>query len=179
MKRNTEHVTSEWLVINTQLGSAEAFEQLASLWYPKLLRYASVQLNDRDLAADAAQNTFLVISKKLHSLKDPAAFPAWAYQILHAQAVDLIRKNQRNGKLKSVLEEAQNLEPEKVNNERSLDFNNALLSLDAELYRTVHLHYLEGFSQAEVGQILSIPEGTVKSRVHTARAQLTHYLSGE
>jgi DNA-directed RNA polymerase specialized sigma24 family protein len=81
MKRNNQHILSEWLVVNCQLGCADALQQLMKIWYPKLLRYASRELGDEQKAQDAVQNTFDVVSKTIRKLKDLGSFIKWLYQI--------------------------------------------------------------------------------------------------
>ena len=49
MKRNSEHILTEWLVVNCQLGDAEALQQLIKIWYPKLLGYAYHLVNELDI----------------------------------------------------------------------------------------------------------------------------------
>jgi hypothetical protein len=49
MKRNSEHILTVWLVVNCQLGDAEALQQLIKIWYPKLLGYAYHLVNELDI----------------------------------------------------------------------------------------------------------------------------------
>lgn len=49
MKRNSEHILTEWLVVNCQLGDAEALQQLIKIWYPKLLGYDYHLVNELDI----------------------------------------------------------------------------------------------------------------------------------
>jgi RNA polymerase sigma-70 factor (ECF subfamily) len=49
------------------------------------------------------------------------------------------------------------------------EFEQMLSVLEPSLYQLVHLHYLEGFSILEISDLLAIPAGTVKSRLHQAR----------
>ncbi|MFQ3189903.1 MAG: RNA polymerase sigma-70 factor (ECF subfamily) [Paraglaciecola sp.] len=82
MKRNSEHILTEWLVVNCQLGDADALQQLMQIWYPKLLCYAFRQLGDEQRAQDAVQNTFEEVSRTIRRLKDPGSFAKWVYQII-------------------------------------------------------------------------------------------------
>jgi RNA polymerase sigma-70 factor (ECF subfamily) len=182
MKRNSEHILTEWLVINCQMGDAEALQQLLTMWYPKLLRYASRQLGDKQKAQDAVQNTLEVVSKTIRKVNDPAAFAKWVYQILHYKGVDIIRNKQKHDKLCS--EYSQSLENAWQKNQLEpsnilvdTEFEQLLVGLAPDLYQLVHLHYLEGFSMSEIGELLDMPAGTVKSRLHQARNILRNNLS--
>src|SRR5690606_17096467 len=104
-------------------------------------------------------------------------FPAWVYKILQAQGIDLIRARQRVSKAQQSLEIQNEEKQESESSEFGIDFTRALSNLDSDLYQTVHLHYLEGFNQSETAKILGLPEGTVKSRLFTARNQLKQFLS--
>jgi RNA polymerase sigma factor (sigma-70 family) len=173
MKRNSEHILSEWLVVNCQLGDAEALQQLMKIWYPKLLRYAHRQLGDPQKAQDAVQNTFEVVSKTIRRIKDPGSFAKWVYQILHNKSVDIIRQKQKQDKLCNEYGQFHNAHAAEQHTlpdeSEDFDFEQMLNGLEPKLYQLVHLHYLEGFSMIEISDLLVIPSGTVKSRLHQAR----------
>lgn len=173
MKRNSEHILSEWLVVNCQLGHADALEQLMKIWYPKLLRYAERQLGDQHKAQDAVQNTFEVVSKSIRKIQDPGAFPKWVYQIVQNKVVDIIRQKQKQDRLSGEYLQFQQIHnatsPDWAVETESEGFEQMLNGLPPQLYQLVHLHYLEGFSMLEISELLAIPSGTIKSRLHQAR----------
>ncbi|WP_293751534.1 RNA polymerase sigma factor [uncultured Paraglaciecola sp.] len=176
MKRNSEHILTEWLVVNCQLGDADALQQLMKMWYPKLLGYAYRQLGDQQKAQDAVQNTFEVVAKTIRKIKDPGSFAKWIYQILQYKSVDIIRQKQRQDKLcyeYIQFQEINDTEQQTLGGEADdLQFEKMLSGLPPQLYQLVHLHYLEGFSMLEISDLLVIPIGTVKSRLHQARKQI-------
>lgn len=173
MKRNSEHILTEWLVVNCQLGDAEALQQLMKIWYPKLLRYAYRQLGDQQKAQDAVQNTFEVVAKTIRKIKDPGSFAKWVYQILQHKGVDIIRQKQRQDRLSNEYVQFQDVhtaEQSCVNDgSEDFEFEQLLSDLQPQLYQLVHLHYLEGFTMLEISEMLAIPAGTIKSRLHQAR----------
>lgn len=180
MKRNSEHILTEWLVVNCQLGDADALQQLMKIWYPKLLRYAYRQLGDQQKAQDAVQNTFEVVSKTIRKIKDPGSFAKWVYQILHNKGVDLIRQKQRQDRLCDEYIQCQDVHAGELSTlhdgAEDFYFEQMLSGLQPQLYQLVHLHYLEGFSMLEISDLLAIPPGTVKSRLHQARKQIQNNL---
>lgn len=180
MKRNSEHILTEWLVVNCQLGDAEALQQLMKIWYPKLLRYAYRQLGDQQKAQDAVQNTFEVVSKTISRIKDPASFAKWVYQILHNKSVDIIRQKQKQDKLCNEYVQFQEVhaaeQPSLDDGSEEFDFEQMLSGLPPQFYQLVHLHYLEGFSMLEISDLLAIPTGTIKSRLHQARKLIQSHL---
>ena len=179
MNRNSEHILTQWLVINCQLGDAEALQQLFTIWYPKLLRYAEHQLGDPHKAQDALQMTLETVSKNIGQVKDPAAFANWVYQILQRKSVDLIRSKQRQDKLCAHYSQFQATiqHTSDESHDQNTEFSNLLKGLPAEVYQLVHLHYLEGFNMQEISELLAVPVGTIKSRLHHARQLIKHNLS--
>ena len=172
MPRDSEQILTEWLVLHAQSGSAAALEQLLKLWYPKLLRYASGQTRDRDAAKDAVQETLLAAAKRLRRLDDPAAFPKWLHRILERRLVDHLRAQMRQRRSDGVAADAVASEPGP-----GTPLEDALASVAAESRQVVHLHYLVGLSIKEIASVIEVPEGTVKSRLHSARAQLRNLLT--
>lgn len=174
MPRKSDKILSEWLVLKTQSGNPEALNQLLIIWYPKLLRFASRQLNNHEAAQDVVQETLITIAKQIHKVKDPIAFPKWTYQILHRRGVDYLRKEIKNRRVQGLptnLED--NYEHQQSKSADSqIELKSALKKLNEMHYLIIHLHYLEGLSIKEISTVLSIPLGTVKSRLHTARNQL-------
>jgi RNA polymerase sigma factor (sigma-70 family) len=178
MKRNSEQILTEWLVLKAQSGDVRAMNLLMKQWHPKLLRYASRQIRDGEAAKDVVQNTFMTVTKGIRKLKDPAAFPRWIYQILHRRGVDYLRReirSKRNDDFTAPVNQ-------RLNEDRtteSLDIQKALRNLDSDSYQVVHLHYLHGFNLKEVSRITRVPEGTVKSRLYSARNNLRQFLGGK
>ena len=178
MRRKSEQIFVEWLVLGAQSGDSEALAELIKNLYPKLLRYAARQLNNEDSAKDVVQNVFEVLSKDFRKVKDPAAFMAWVYQITHRKSIDYIRENQRRRTLREHYEyenSIQTIEPQSAD---VLILDDLLRKLAPAQYQLVHLYYLEGFSVNEVASILKVPNGTIKSRLFAVRQQLTD-LTGE
>lgn len=179
MMRNSEHILTEYLVINCQLGDADALQQLLTIWYPKLLRYAQRQLGDVQKAQDAVQMTLEVVSKSIGQLNDPAAFAKWVYRVLQGKSVDLIRSKQRQDKLNAEYTQFQQTVEHTTDMaiEENTAFSNLLKGLPAEDYQLVHLHYLEGFNMQEISELLNVPVGTIKSRLYHARQLIREHLT--
>ena len=180
MQRNSDHILTEWLVLNAQSGKAAAMDQLLKIWYPRFLRYSAHQLHDREAAQDVVQETLVTVAKKIVNLKDPVAFPKWAYQILHRRGVDYQRTEIRRRS-----REASDGCPEtpshgdalpEFESDTSQAIRDALAGLNGLSYNVIHLFYLDGLSLREIATICCIPVGTVKSRLHTARGKLRKIL---
>jgi RNA polymerase sigma-70 factor (ECF subfamily) len=174
MPRDSEQVLTEWLVLYAQSGNAQAFEQLFKLWYPKLLRYAAGQTQGRDAAKDVVQETLLSVARQIRRLDDPAAFPKWLYRILERRIADHRRTEIRHRRDDRIAGET---DTDTAQPGPGTPLEDALGSLAEESYRVVHLRYLIGLSVKEIANLIGVPEGTVKSRLHSARSQLRNLLT--
>lgn len=176
MKRDSEQILTEWLVLLAQSGDLRAMNHLAKEWYPKLMRYAGHQVQDEDAAKDIVQETFITVSRSIGKLRDPAAFPRWIYQILHRRGVDFLRKKARVRRNEHVIEALYVKTSDEEMLTSNIDIRNALQNLKGDGYQLIHLHYLHGFNLKEIARITGIPVGTVKSRLHSARNHLRRLL---
>ena len=179
MQRNSEQILTEWLVLHAQSGNAAALDQLLKIWYPKFLRYATHQLRNAEAAKDVVQETLFAVAKSIGKLEDPATFPKWAYQILQRRGVDYLRKEIRIRRNSAI----EGNPPWHIDNDSGvgmdtrLALGKALDSLKTDSYQIVHLRYLIGLNLKEIAAVMGIPEGTVKSRLHSARVQLRKLLT--
>lgn len=177
---NSESIYDQWLVIRCQAGEEDALAELVERWRPRLYRHACRLTGNADAAADATQEAWLAIVRGLRRLDDSARFPAWAYRIVTFKCADWTRRRQRD-------RIAHN---HHVDRQRTLDgaedapsdasgesgeiarLRSALRQLSGEHRAALSLYYLEELSVAQIAGALNIPQGTVKSRLHFARAHL-------
>ena len=173
-----ERATDESLVLRCQEGDAAAFDELVGRWQERLWRHAWRLTGNRDVAWDAIQDTWITVSRDILGLKDTAAFPAWVYRITSNRCHDWIRKERRRRRADEVYAE----QADRVKNEsqsahqRSSDLDAALARLSGNDRAILSLRYEEEFEVAVIAEILRIPPGTVKSRLHYARERLRQYL---
>lgn len=179
MNKLSEKILDEWLISSADLNNKRAFNRLIERWYPKLLGYACCLVNDSELARDITQETLLHVSKSIHQLKDPQSFPKWIYTILQRRCTDAIRDGikARNRQAEDGMTHIDNaLEPNRINIEEEKSIEQALKYLSKKEHQVVRLFYLEGFDVREIAEIISIPEGTVKSKLYYARKKLSELL---
>ena len=107
----------------------------------------------------------------LRTLEDPGAFSGWAYRLVTFKSVDYVRRRQRQRRI-----EEQQMHPDPVTTDEADDeieaLRAALGDLSAEQRAILSLHYREELGIGRIAEILGIPAGTVKSRLHHARAAL-------
>ena len=177
MKRTTEQIYDELLVLRCQGGEASAIKELISRWQMRLARFVFRQTGNSDDTADVMQEIWVSVVRKLKSLDDPAAFGQWVYRIARARTVDWVRKKKREHAL--IRESTEEVKTSKQISSNRLSFDNqiellreALTKLPAGQHAILKMFYLEDRSVSEISSCLEIPEGTVKSRLSKAREQL-------
>ncbi len=122
---------------------------------------------------DATQTAFVNAFEKLHTYDQSHRFFSWIYRIAVNQALNVVGRRKPSAELDDNTPAAV---PNPEAMYRKTEANNALQQAMAELtpeYRTVvFLKHLEGFSYREIGELLDIPEKTIKSRLFSARQRL-------
>lgn len=180
MNHETERALDGYLISLIQGGSRDAFDRLVRRWTPKLVRYATRVLGRPELARDIAQETWIAVIRGLRRLDDPSQFAPWIYKITHRKCVDGIRLNQRQRRLKESAEHeavvAAAGNQSSTGRSEDTDLATAIEQLSHEKREVVHLFYGEDLSIDDIATVLSVPAGTVKSRLHQARESLKHYL---
>ena len=182
MRRNAERVFDEYLAASARAGDRQSFDRLAQRWCPKLLAHAYRLTGDMEQARDVAQEGWCDIAKGLKRLNDTVAFPAWAYRIVTRRAADSVRRKvrDRDGVAAYAVEpKAEAHSPASMEaNADAAPLNKALAALPPEQRAVIALHYSEDFSVAEIAAALSVPAGTVKTRLMHARRKLREALEG-
>ena len=115
-------------------------------------------------AEDIVQDSILIAYEKLYMLKNENKFKPWIMRIIVNQAKMIIRKNSRVIYSEEI--------PEAIYEDKNQDIWEIVLSMKSELSSVVVLYYEQGYSVKEISKIMSIPVGTVKSRLSKAREQL-------
>jgi RNA polymerase sigma-70 factor (ECF subfamily) len=171
MKDRTQLVEDEWLVLRSQNGDTQAFEQLISRWQDRLWRHARRLVRDDDVAWDVLQEARMSMVSGLRRLADPGAFPGWAYRIVTCKCADHVRRMERRRRTEEQ-RPAQATPTTDGHDDEVAALRAALADLSVEQRAILSLHYLEELCVERIAEILGIPVGTVKSRLHHARAAL-------
>jgi RNA polymerase sigma factor (sigma-70 family) len=154
------------------------FEELVGLYYPSLYRFALSLTRQEGDACDLTQQTFFVWARKGHQLQDKSKVKTWLFTTLHREYLQHRRKFARYSvcelsEAEHELPAAPDVPQGGVDGRAVLD---ALSRLDPLFKAPVALFYLEDYSYLEIGQVLEIPLGTVKSRISRGLAQLQQSL---
>ena len=169
------------IIRRSQLGDERAFEALYEQYKNLVYRTAVLMLGNPADAEDVLQEVFVKVHRSLDQY-DPGkgAFTTWLYRITVNQSVNRKRWYQRRPRLLPLMM-ADKPAPESLQ-ERVADddsMQKALQTLSEKLRVVVVLHYYWNLPYYDISQILEIPPGTVKSRMHTALARLRSQLEEE
>jgi RNA polymerase sigma-70 factor (ECF subfamily) len=182
MSAEADAVRCQLLLLRHRGGDDAALAELVAMWERPLLYYLRRLLDSEESAWDALQETWLRVVRELPRLRDDRAFPAWTYAIARRVAYGTRRRTRPTEPLPQDDDAdaipAGAAEPP-LSGFDPLDIHRALAHLSLAHRDALTLHFLEGFSIAEIGVITGVPEGTVKSRLHHARLALKAELEGE
>jgi len=156
------------LVKEVLAGSQEAFGELVARYKDAAFGVAFHRLGDFEEARDAAQETFVKAFRNLGKLRRPEAFANWLYRIAEGTATDAARRRRGELSLEAVGEPAAPSPPDEIAGQ----VREALATLPDKTRVAVILHYVDGYSHAEVAQFLGTTEGAVKTRVSRGKARL-------
>ncbi len=176
-------------------GRRELFATLVQRYERELFNYLRRYLGDAGMAEDAFQASFLQVHLKCDQFEEGRRFRPWLYTIATNQAIDAQRRNKRHrmisldragsgvdgdevGKLADLLVSEDGDPLDHVSQfERGEWVREALDELSEQMRSVVQLVYYEGMKYREAADVLSIPVGTVKSRLHSAIAKLNEFWS--
>ena len=145
---------------------------------PQLHRFAMSLCRDRDRANDLTQAALLRACVNIDKFKAGSSMVAWLLAILRNQHCDTYRKQQREVEdIDGTYAEALVSQPEQIARLEHAELRAALAELPHEMRRCLILVCVDGLSYEEAGKACNCSVGTVKSRVHRARARLAVMLS--
>ncbi len=162
------------LVVRAQQGDKDAFVQLIKGMESSLYKVSKAILLSDSECLDAVQETILIAYTTIHQVREPKFFKTWITRILINEC-NKIRKAQSK-----VVNMDHYLEPAAMNEHREdiVDLQTAIHSLESDLRTVITLYYYEDLSIKEIGTVLDIAAGTVKSRLNRARTKLGSFLDG-
>jgi RNA polymerase sigma-70 factor (ECF subfamily) len=154
------------LVERAARGDADAFDLLMSDSLDRLYALARLILRDADLAEDAVQEALIHCWRELPRLRDPGRFDTWLQRLLVNAATDQHRRRRRLRAIVSVIPDPQPGRDFAIDVAQADELRSAFerLRLEHRVVLVLH-HYLE-LSAVEIADMLEIPPGTVKSRLH-------------
>lgn len=196
-KADNPKSTVDWLGLDDDIlirtflkGDETAFEVLFKKYRDQVARLVYSISKQESLVDDVVQEVFLLVYRHLPKFRQQAAFKTWIYRITFNETLRQINKAKKWQSLPEGEMEPANVpstlvifesgdSPERVliNGQKRAIVQNALKAIKPAHRAILILYYLEDLSVQEIGQILEIPEGSVKSRLYYARHNLKNALN--
>ena len=160
-------------VVGASQGDSAAWARLGRCWGPVVLRWCSFMGGNKVDPEDAAQQVFVVVWRRLDSLRDPERFPSWLYGITRRVLADQRRSAWTRRWLPGVqpdrIDSKPSPERRAVQNELSRRVGDALDRLSTKHRELLILCDLQGHTVAEAADMVGIRLNTAKSRLIRAR----------
>lgn len=165
-------------------GRKEAFGELMRRYQDQLYNVVFRMLDNAEDANDVVQDSFLNAYQSLRKFQGDAKFSTWLYRIAVNSAITHRRKQKQprslldaNGRLEAT-DRSEEGQPGKVmeRNERERIVHDALSRVSPEFRIVLILKELDGQKYEEIAEVLQVPIGTVRSRLHRARMELREIL---
>jgi RNA polymerase sigma-70 factor, ECF subfamily len=174
------------LITECREGNAAAFGELVGRYQDRLFNTVLRLVHNAEDARDVVQEAFLHAYQSLHSFKGDSLFFTWLYRIAVNTAISMKRKQKPVLHLRAEGDD-KNLEPldptessrpshaiELAEEERRV--HDALAKLSAEHRAVLVMKDMEGMKYEEMAEILDVPIGTIRSRLHRARLEMRDVL---
>jgi RNA polymerase sigma-70 factor (ECF subfamily) len=188
MKPFSKNQTDAALFARYAAGEETAFREIVSRYKNSLYAFLRHFLNQQDLIEDVFQETFLQLFTSRDSFDKTRPLRPWLFTIAANKAKDALRKQQRTAAATiGTIADSQEMTFDDVldtltsdetmpydeleENEASSQVRRVIADMPENLREILILAYFNKFSYKQMARILSIPIGTVKSRLHTAVAR--------
>lgn len=168
----------EDLVRRFRAGETDAFTALVQRHQQRVYSVCMRVLGDADAAADVSQDTFLTVLRKIDGFRGEAAFTTWLHRVAVNACYDELRRKRRRPMLHVAADGDREHEPgppvaDHADEVAGARDSAAALALVPEEFRVaLVLADVHDMAYQQIAQVLEVPIGTVKSRVHRGRLAL-------
>ncbi len=174
-------------------GDRRYFSELVERYERELFNYLRRYLAHTEMAEDVFQATFLLIHLKCKQFEEGRRFRPWLYAVATNAAIDAQRRNKRHRAVSldrngassadddtaSLIDLLVSEDPDPLTRASQLEngqwVQRALDELSDQMRSVIHLVYYQGMKYREAAEVLQIPVGTVKSRLHAAIHKLNEH----
>ena len=172
------------LIQRARDGDSAALGELVRRYQDRLYNSMCKLLRDATEAEDVVQETWVLTVRKLHTFQGKSKFYTWLYRIARNVSATRRRRKRNVGSIDRAADEAPLQLPsndpapdERMRrSERVQQLYQALDRLSDEHREILVLREIDGLDYEEIAEVLGLPIGTVRSRLHRARGQLKEQL---
>lgn len=175
------------LIRKAQHGDRDAFALLLERYEKQVYHQALRMVSNPEDAADMTQEAFLKVWQGLPSFQGDSSFSTWLYRLTNNVCIDFLRREKKRRGDASLDDEDRELAstladpaptPQRTLEQRELQqaVADGLAKLSEEHRQVLVLREINGLSYEEIGQVLRLSAGTVKSRIARARLALANFL---
>lgn len=183
-------ISDELLVSRWQEGDRQAFEALVRRYQHVAFTVCQRYLHNPQVAEETAQDVFVALYRKLHEFRGESSFKSWFYRVLTNHCHNRHKAGQRRREsqhdsidapdprdedkknVRELADPGQNADQLMEDAQRQALIEKALQSLGEEARMILLLREGQGMAYEDIGAALQLNAGTVKSRLHRARADL-------
>ena len=181
------------VIESCKAGDEKAFAEIVLHYQKKVFNIAYRMLGNLEEAKDLAQEVFISVFESIKDLKEEIKFDAWLTQItlnhcrnrwkylkrrqyFNSDSLDDPIETEDGDMPKAIADPSEN--PEALYEKKMVQqfIQSGLLKLKEDQRELLVLRDLQGFSYEEMGELLGLPEGTIKSKLHRARMDLKEVL---
>lgn len=166
----------EVLILRCQMGDTDALAELIEQYQRPLRYFISRLLGDSKMTEDIFQDTWLIALRRISTLKKPDAFGAWLYRIARNKVYHQLRRRKQLAELNESLIVPEAVEEPTFSAADAAGIHNCLAGLKPQYKEVLMLRFLEQMSYQEMAHVLNCNLGTVRSRLHYAKAALKQEL---
>lgn len=164
-------------------GGKGEFESIVEIYYAKALRLAYLISGSYDDSQDIVQETFTACYLNRSKIKEPQYFERYLYKTLSRKAWSYCKKIRREQPVDEIFDEntadSFSVADNFIHKQESREIFGIILSLPIKQRTAVILYYYNGLSTKEIAKITGSFEGTVKSRLFSARKAIKKHLEAE
>ena len=168
--KSHEEIQSEAQIIELCKQDPKAFKVIYDSYFSQILTYVYNRMDDKEMAIDVAQQTFLKALKNIHKYENRGLpFSSWLYRIAHNELNEVFRKN---SKLRTVnlTDHFSNLLQQEMEDDGLSDWLTKLKTVIKGLkeadFRIVEMRFFENRPFSEIGEILEITENNAKVKTY-------------
>jgi RNA polymerase sigma-70 factor, ECF subfamily len=161
-------------------GDSAAFERLVDREAPRLLRFAQGLLGGLDEAEDVVQDTLIRLWENAGRWTPDARIGTWLYRVCYNRAIDRLRRRRNfveDSVLEAVPDQTDAADVAIVRSETTLSVREAIERLPARQRTAVLLFHIQGHTQRDAAEVMSVSEAAFESMLSRARRQLRRWLS--